>query len=255
MDPLGAPDEVRARAYNSLAGLAVYRCDSRSARAFLEECLTIRRAIGDELGIAHTLGNLGTVSAHLGEFSLSRQLLEEARALQANLNDTDNLAHTLISLGYTAFMLHDYPAARAYNEEGLRLSRQLGNWRSVAHALDNLSDVAREEGDYSVAFAHTAEALAIGNEQGDMRLIAQCLEGLARLAAVQGQAQRAVRLFGFEDSLRRAIGSPLPEIEQESHKRFLEAARSMLDEKSFQQAWNAGHSMPLDQAIRYALEA
>ena len=246
---------MRAKAHNALAGLSLYSGEYQSARAFLEDCLAIRRALGDERGIALTLGNLGIVANHLGEFNLSHRILEEALNLQRRHNDVRNLVATLTNAGYTALMRHDYKAARAYNEESLLLSRQLGNWRAAAHALDNLSDVAREEGDYALAHSHGAEALKIANEQGDRRLAAQCLEGLARLAVVQGQAERAVWLFGFEDSLRRAIGSPLPAIEQENQARFLMQARSALDEKTFEQAWLGGHSMLMDQAVNYALGA
>ena len=249
-----APTEVRAKALNGLAGLLLYLGEYESARSSLDESLAIRRSLGDQRGIAVVLDNLGNVANQIGDLTAARALHEEAVKIHRRGADLGSLAATLTSAGYTAILQCDYAAARTYNEESLALSRALGDKRAAAYALDNLGDVARAAGDYATARSHHSEALAISQAVGDQRLVAQCLEGLARLATVQGNAERAVRIFAFEDRLRETIGSPLPPLERDQQARCVTTARNTLDTPSFEQAWSEGGNWSLDEAVEYAMD-
>ena len=80
------------------------------------------------------------------------------------------------------------------------------------------------------------------------------LEGLACVAAARGETERAARLFGASEALPEAMGAPPESGESALQEPYLAAARSQLDEASWQEAWAQGRAMTLEEAISYALE-
>src|SRR5262249_25712289 len=98
-----------------------------------------------------------------------------------------------------------------------------------------------------------AESLRIKRQIGDRQGCTTALEGFADLAALQGQAERAARLWGAADGLRRSLGIALPPNEHASRDRYMALARTTLDEPTFAAAWETGFSMPIEQPFALAL--
>jgi hypothetical protein len=80
------------------------------------------------------------------------------------------------------------------------------------------------------------------------------LEGLAAVAVAQAQSERAARLFGAAEGLREAMGAPLPSADRAEHDRSVTAAHTALGKAAFASAWAEGRAMPLEEAVRVALE-
>ena len=77
---------------------------------------------------------------------------------------------------------------------------------------------------------------------------------MASVAGARGEAERAARLFGASEVLREVMGTPPEPGESALQEPYLSAARSQLDETSWQEAWAEGRAMTLEEAISYALE-
>src|SRR5262249_27858207 len=78
-------------------------------------------------------------------------------------------------------------------------------------------------------------------------------ECLAWVAEGQAQIERAAGLYGVVAALREATGALLPPPDRDNYARSMDRVRTQLGEAAFQQAWAAGHSMALEQAIAEAL--
>jgi hypothetical protein len=91
-------------------------------------------------------------------------------------------------------------------------------------------------------------------EVGDKEVISYTLEVFAALIAVEGEPERAARLYGAAEALREVIGAPLPPNERPRYEREVAAARAQLDEERFRAAWAEGRAMSMEEAISYALE-
>ena len=85
--------------------------------------------------------------------------------------------------------------------------------------------------------------------------ITVCLGGLAGVAALQGQGERAGRLFGAADALVTAIGAALPPAFRVSYDRMLRSARAQFGDLRFKPAWTEGGKMSVAQVIADALAA
>ena len=124
----------------------------------------------------------------------------------------------------------------------------------LADALNTLGWVALLRGDSERATALYAEGIQAQREIGAEVTAPENLLGLACVAAAQGVAERAARLFGASEALLGAMGVPLEPGERALQEPYLAAARSQLDETSWQGAWAQGQAMTLEKAISYALK-
>ncbi len=79
--------------------------------------------------------------------------------------------------------------------------------------------------------------------------IASCLEGLAGVIAAQGEPVRAVLLWGAVESLREAMGMPIPPGERVRYDRAVTLVRAQLSEETFAAAWAEGRTMTPEQAF------
>ncbi len=153
-----------------------------------------------------------------------------------------------------SFHQNDYAKAHTLLEACLLLFRELGEQEGMARSLASLGLVALEQGDFATARALFRESLMIFQAVGNKAGIADTLDSCASLHYKEQRALRAVQLWGAEDALREAIGSPRPAEEGEEYDSDVTAARSALGEEAFATAWEQGRAMTWEQAVDYALE-
>jgi hypothetical protein len=128
-------------------------------------------------------------------------------------------ANVLLGAGRLANDQADYRAAQIYCEASQVIWQALGDQRGVVLALETLAQLAIDQGDFLAARAQLEQSLAISQEIGDKHCQATALELLAEVVHHQGDY----------------------------------AARRMLGEQAFAAVWADGQTMPLEQAIAYAL--
>jgi predicted ATPase/class 3 adenylate cyclase len=268
---------VRAKALDAAGRLALLQWDHAAARAFMEQSLALKRALGDERGVARSLYDLGMVMqlqgdyrqaevflteslamgrllgatevvaeslyqrgvmAHRqGDYPAARASLEESVALWRQLNNRRRLAPVLSALGYLALDQSDYAIARAAFEERLAIQREAGIKRNIALSVCSLGSLALAAGDYVTARTRFEESLAIWGETGDSGGIAFLLAGFTELATAKTQPQRALRLAGAAAVLREKHGTPTATSLQARLERTLELVRSAFRGEDAAAAW------------------
>jgi non-specific serine/threonine protein kinase len=203
---------------------------------------------------ASALNAAGILTYYQGDYPAARALYEESLAIRREVADRLGIAASLSNLGYALLNPVDYPAARAPLEESLAICRELGDRFVSALALSNLGYVALNHGDYPAARALLEESLEIRRKLGDRSGIPYSLEGLAAVVASLLGSLRAARIWGATERWRAEIGAPLPPCERSCYDRLVAAARiASGDEAAFDNAWQEGRGLTLDQAIDLAL--
>jgi predicted ATPase/DNA-binding SARP family transcriptional activator len=293
----GSLDEakpLRSAALNGLGMLALNQGDHVAARAALEESLSLRRALGNQSGVADVLNNLGIVAWRQGDYEAAQQMYEEGLAIDRASGNRQWMGYTLGNLGLVYH--HRGLAERAEDAfgQGLALFREFGNRRDEAFALHNLgmvayaqgelavarsryeaslaikeelsdkwgtattlyylADVARAEGDLGAARSLLVRALQLSRELDMKQCLIELLEAFAALATAQGRAEAGVALFGAARRLGAELNILLQAIDRECRDRELAAARRCLTDEAFRAAWARGQRLSLDQATAAALE-
>lgn len=243
-----------AHVLNRASLLAYYRGKQTQARSLAEEGLVLSRKIKNKKLIIEALLPLGFVIQNQGDYARAGVLLEEKLALSREVGETWDVARALVLLGNVALNQKDYASARIRYEEGLALSREIGHRLFISIFSNNLGHVALNECNYIAAKELYTEAVSLAREVGSKRYMIIPLVGWAGLARALGQQERATRLSGAAEALCESIGSRLEQEDQFEHECTISVAHSQLDEVTFNQLWQEGRRMTLEQAITFALE-
>jgi predicted ATPase/DNA-binding SARP family transcriptional activator len=195
-----------SKALNGAGVLAHSSGDIARAYGYLEQCLAVRRALGDKKGIASALNNLAQVVISMGDLPEARLLIEESLHLKRELGDKPGTVNSLSSLGNIAFNQGDYAAARLYYEEALALAREIQHTPFLVNGLSNLGRIYLETGELARAGPYFEESLALARELDDKPGIGQALGSQGQLAADQGDHHLALSLQTESLELLRQAG-------------------------------------------------
>ena len=157
----------QASALNDLGILRRMTGDYPAAVQVLEEALGVYRDLGDRLGQANALNNLGVVRRMTGDYPAAAQALEESLGIYRDLGDRLGQANALLQLGIVRSPAGDYPAAVQAHEQALGVYRDLGDRLGQANALQYLGEVRRLTGDDPAAALALEQALGLYRDLGD----------------------------------------------------------------------------------------
>lgn len=236
------------------AGVFAYTAGAGDvAMVRVREGLTIARAAGDADLVARGLIDEGGVTLAGGELESAARALEEALATARRTGNGRQEAEALHHLGVLASLRGDLPAARARFAESLDLRRRLGVRDESGTTLALLAVAMIHSADLVAARHAVLEALSVALALRDRRA-AWSLDVLACLAALEGRAERALRLGGAAEATfdSTAVRPAAP------WRRFTEPlmdrARQLLGREESDGAWESGRSLTFEEALNYAIE-
>ncbi len=203
----GARTSARAKGLHGLGTIILEISDFSQARPFLEESLSIWRALGDKKGMAAALNNLGWLACQIGDFATARSLSEEALGRNRDLGEKRGIAVALNNLGAVALHQSEYAAAIALYGESLALRREIGDRRGFAYVQVWLAWAHLQRGDYARAASILDEALGVFRELNDKQLISWALAHQGLLAYDLGENDRAQVLLEESVALGREVGN------------------------------------------------
>ncbi len=237
-----------AHALHRLARIARMQGDLVQSATLTQESLTFARELDDKAVIALSYDNFMIIALHEDNLPLAAIHCQTSLALAREMGDKSLIAVALNNGGNIALRQGDLMLAQMLTQESLTLARELGDQVLTAYTLHTLGDIALRQGDLKRATARFQEGLplALAQKIGVASLIGWYLLGFARIAATEQQPQRATCLFGaveaWLDTTRDMDPNGLTAYESE-----VATLRTQLGENSFLAAWNAGHTMTLEQ--------
>jgi tetratricopeptide (TPR) repeat protein len=187
--------------------------DYERAKALINESLAISRTNGARFIIGHAIYWLGRIARSQANPELATLLFEESLAHYREIGSKWGIAVSLQGLGVIAYDKMDYPQAEDLLTHSLAILQEVGDKELLAYLKINLGDVAGAMQEYEQALLYYQEGLCALIEIEDRWLIALAFSGLASVAVGQKDYYRAPILFGIEEGIRKAIGTPrsLPE--------------------------------------------
>jgi non-specific serine/threonine protein kinase len=218
----------------------------------LQRCASAARARGDSAACWECTLNLGLVAIAAGNDAEARPLLDEALRLAQRTGIAGYAAMVLLRLSILDRLSGDFTRARREIAACRAIFRDA--WVTEDHTLTCLGNLARAQGQLAQAHVLLAEAVRQGERRGDRRAVAEKVGWCGVLAVAAGNAVRGVRLM----AAARAENPGLASIHVPDARREVEAslarARTCLGEAAFSQAWAAGQTMALEQAVADALD-
>jgi non-specific serine/threonine protein kinase len=243
----------------TLAGIvAQMQADAATSRGLLESSAAAWRPLGDPVGLAMALANLGFDHAAVGEFAQAEAILCEGLALAKQGGEVFTHCHVYADLSRLAYARQQYAQAAAYAQENLSLGRSIerASYRTFAviWALVTLGNAELKLGATHDAISRFTEALTIVRESAYPGfMVALCLDAMASALCATGDALGAAQLFGAADTHWQTIGVARGML-VEPRDDDVRAALDQLGEPAFWRAWNEGRSMAAERAVSVALD-
>ncbi len=237
-----------------LGYFSVMTGDIPTARAQFEESVALAQEVEDKWPLAVALTRLGTALMRVDPIA-ARPVLEKGVAVSRTVGDKSVLAYALLSLASLLYIQGDDRAAMTLAEESLSAAREIGSKLEVGWALFVAGLTVLAVGDPVKAAASFAEELSLGQESGTKVQIAQALGGLGGVAGATGSPKQAAHLLAAAQSMLQRIGIDVLAWGGEAavaYKRYMQMARSQLDEAAFSAALQEGQALTLEQAVEEA---
>lgn len=243
----------------------------------------------DSIAVVDALHGMGILCVQLNDVEVGGRTLERALDMARRLGDRDRESREANSLGIARREAGEVAGARALVEQSLELGRQIGSSRRVATALANLAIFLVDEGDYvaavtrgreavaadlalddpwGVAIDHTNLVLALLHAEGpgvaydhldqvadgvlaigDPELMIDFVESFAAVTAALGQGALCASLVAACDGAREQFGLPRTTPNQHHLDRFTGPANLSIGGSAWDQAYAAGDSWNLEQAV------
>jgi non-specific serine/threonine protein kinase len=249
--PAGMADPARAKALIAAGMLANGQGESQSARPLLEECVALRRGMGDRRRLAEAVSGLGVAFHNIGEWASARALLEESLAINRELEDPGGIARALHALAWAMFGEGNDKVARVLAEESLDIARKVGG-QTLSAGLIVMATALLEEDDTEGAAGLCREVLGMPNVIHT--IVYSALVIVAFTECASGKWLRASVIWGYTERLRLDMGSPHSRRDQQRHERSVTSARAALgDDAAFDAAWRRGAAMTTEQVIKFVL--
>lgn len=179
----------------ALAGLL--RRDGPWADAIIRHTTAVHAAhrLGDRLGQANALHNLGDLRQRMGDSPGAAHDLEQALRTFHDLGDRLGQASTRHRLGVVRQRMGDYPGAFQDLEQALNTYRDLGDPGGEAEALNQTGTLHRVSGDPARAQECHQQALEVARSIASPWDEAHALAGLGRCATATGNPAHAEALL------------------------------------------------------------
>ncbi len=197
----------QAGALNDLGAMRQLTGEYPAAAEAHEQALDIYRDLGNRLGQANTLLDLGDVRLATGDYTAAAQVLEQALDIYRDLGDRLGQANTLFHLGDVRLATGDYTAAAQAVEEALVIHRDLGDRFGEARALRYLGYARRLKGDHPAAAQALEQALGIYRDLGYRLGQANALLHLGEVRLVTGDYPAAAQALEQALGIYRDLGN------------------------------------------------
>jgi len=198
-----------AGALNDLGAVRRLMDDYPAAVQAQEQALDIYRDLGDRLGQANALSNLGAVRRLMDDYPAAVRAQEQALDIYRDLGDRLGQASAISNLGAVRQVMDDYRAAAQAHEQALDIYRDLGDRLGQANALRYLGYVRRMTGDFPAAAQAHEQALDIYRDLGDRLGQASALNRLGDVWRLTGDYPGAVRALEEALDIYRDLGNRL----------------------------------------------
>ena len=256
--PARVPTTIRSLVLLAAGRVATAQGELDTAARWLDEALSAAHLLEDQELIARVLLSLGPVDLQNGDLARADARLAEAIARFETVPAETLFAPWMVSVaysrrGYIALARGHLDQAGHLLTEAMTRQRALNFDWGLGNTMRGLGDTALACGDLNRATGYFWESLSLVDQHGDRRDLPDALAGLADVAARQMDYERAARLYGATDRLRREIGAHADVSDHAITPELLGLTRTALGPDTFRLMWEAGATLPLREVIAGAL--
>jgi predicted ATPase len=251
----GGSTRVRAKALIGAAHLARDSGNAVAATERAREGLAIYEAVGDRRETVKGLFYLGASEADQRNFEAAREHFEQSAQLANELGDEPTELFANRMLAWVYYELGDRAQAVALHEAQLSRARALDMRDLVASILGALAAYAVDDGRVNDAAPIAAESIRMMLDLDQPQGVATEICRGAAVLALAGEGRMATELIASAVAFHEEAGLGILPYLAEENERTLTQIHSQLDAAAFDDAWERGRRLSVEDAAALALDA
>jgi predicted ATPase/DNA-binding SARP family transcriptional activator len=245
-------DRTAVRAIPSLILVALQRGDAERAYRLGAEGVPLARRLADGPRLAHMLTRAGVAALAHGRRTEAIAFIEEGLSVAHAWNDTRHERWASYYLTGLALVDERPDAALHAGASIVPTACDTPNIDNT-HAFEMLGRALLESGRFDEARRHFEVTLRFFRKAGIKPCCVHTLEAFARLALRTGEHDRAARLLGSAQHVLETHPFVMLPVERALFEQTAAAILADRSQSNTQSALAEGRTMPLPQAIAYAL--
>jgi predicted ATPase/class 3 adenylate cyclase len=247
----GVEPPVVAGALAAAGELAVYSMDFPTSIACVSRSLEVYREIGDPVGAARQLNNLGWANS-IPNPDAARAFFEEALEISRDSGAGDVIGNALLGAATILIRAGRIEEGREGAAAAVTAFEAAGERYLHVFALLDLGRVEDLEGRPEAALARYAEALEMASHVGEGAVICTSLGAIANLLIDHGRDVLAVQLAAAIERRLGAMGGATT-VEMMGLEPPMQRAAREVDPSAFGRASSDEEALTMEDAIREAL--
>jgi non-specific serine/threonine protein kinase len=245
----GVDPNLEAKAQHVAGQLAWRQGNYERASAHYSASVTLRRRLGDALGVAIALQGLASVARDRGDVHEAIVLWEECVAVFQASGNRPRIARATLNLAIALHLAAQSERAASLLEEAATLAHQVDQYWAEATSRTYQALLAVEvDHDPVRAAGYLRDALALAGRVGDAWVTAYLLELAAWVAP---DCRPSAQLMGAAEVLRERMGALLHPAFVDGHERCLARLRQG-DAAVVREALAEGRASSAERALQLA---
>jgi CHAT domain-containing protein/Tfp pilus assembly protein PilF len=194
---------------NSLYNIGnIYKDQSDNAQAldYYTRSLKIRVEMEDKKGIAASLNNIGVIYKNQGDYAQAIDYFTRSLTIAEEIGNKLGIAASLGNIGVINIEQGVYKKAIYHLTSCLKIQEEVGNKKGIANTLTNIGIIYKNQGDYAQAMDYYTRSLKIREDMGDKQGIATSLNNIGLIYFDQGDFDKAIDVYTFSLKIREDMG-------------------------------------------------
>ena len=117
-----------------------------------------------------------------------------------------------------------------------------------------LGELARLEGNHSEAIVNYRASLAAIYDGSVYIELPRILDGIAKTEYLRSKLEKAIRLFGASETLRKQMGMVIHIVDRPEHDKHVELLKSRVSVNEYESARAKGAKMNFQEVYQYAMQ-
>ena len=196
-----------AKNLNNIGLIYMNQGNTPRALEYFQKSQAIKEELGDKKGIAVILNNIGLIYHDQGNYPRALEYYQKSQAIKEELGDKKGIAGGLVNIGIIYYSQGNYPRALEDYQKSLTIFEELGDKYGIATNLGNIGHIYSDQGNFPLAMEYYQKSLVIGEELGDKNGMADILGNIGILYKKEGKNASAVNHCQRSLTLAEEIGA------------------------------------------------
>ncbi len=200
--------QVLAYLLNRKGAIYIEKGELDRALEHLEQCLNLRKEIGNPHDVAVTLHNIAIIHTRKGNLDQALTYFEQSLANWKKIGNPHDIAKVLNKIGFVYREKGELNEALTYLEQSLEYWNEIDHLDGIAIALQSIGVIHADRGELDRALEYLEQSLTYWEKVDNPHGIASILNGIGNILAEKGDLNKALEKLEQSLEIRKKLNNP-----------------------------------------------